>query len=361
MSATRLRLLLALAILIIVTTAVAAAQTAMQFVPMTPCRVVDTRNSDGPFGGPPISAQGERDFALPEGNCGIPSSAAAYALNVTVVPHGGLGYLTVWPTGQTQPVISTLNSLDGRIKANAAIVPAGTDGSISVYATNLTDVVLDINGYFVPADTSTLAFYPVTPCRVADTRWTQGPLGGPALPSKTERIFPVLSSACNIPNTAEGYSLNFTVVPPGILGYLSVWPTGETRPLVSTLNDLTGTVVANAAIVPAGTNGAISLYGSDSTHVVIDIDGYFASSSGAAPSGGPTPLSLYTLAPCRVLDTRNTIHAFTGTLPVSVLQSGCRVPSAQAYVLNATVVPQNGPLAYLTLWPDAEGSRWCPR
>ncbi len=328
MSATRLRLLLTLAILIPVATAVAAAQTAMQFVAVSPCRVVDTRNPNGPFGGPPIAAQGERDFALPEGNCGIPGSAAAYSLNVTVVPHGGLGYLTVWPTGQSQPVISTLNSLDGRIKANAAIVPAGSDGSISVYATNLADVVLDINGYFVPATTSTLAFYPVTPCRVADTRWTQGPLGGPILQAKTQRIFPVLSSSCNIPDTAQGYSLNFTVVPPGILGYLSVWPTGESQPLVSTLNDLTGTVVANAAIVPAGASGAISLYGSDQTHVVIDIDGYFAPTLGSAPAGGPVPLSLYTVAPCRILDTRQTIHAFSGMIPVTVLDAGCPMSAA---------------------------------
>ena len=47
---------------------------------------------------------------------------------MAVVPAGLLGYLTVWPTGQTQPVASTLNSLDGRIKSNAAIVPAGEGG-----------------------------------------------------------------------------------------------------------------------------------------------------------------------------------------------------------------------------------------
>ena len=56
----------------------------------------------------------------------------------------------MWPTGEAQPGVSTLNS-DGRVKANAAIVPAGTSGAISVYATDTTDLVLDINGYFVPA------------------------------------------------------------------------------------------------------------------------------------------------------------------------------------------------------------------
>ena len=71
--------------------------------------------------------------------------------------------------------------------------------------------------------------------------------------------------------------MNFTVVPVGdSLAYLTVWPTGESRPLVSTLNNLTGTIVANAAIVPAGDGGQISVYPSDDTQLVVDINGYFA-------------------------------------------------------------------------------------
>src|SRR5664280_461672 len=101
--------------------------------------------------------------------CNIPSSAAAYSLNSTVVPHGPLGYLTVWPTGLSQPLVSTLNSYDGRVKANAAIVPAGSGGAISAFVTDTTDLIIDINGYFV-SDPTQLAFYPLPPCRVFDTR-----------------------------------------------------------------------------------------------------------------------------------------------------------------------------------------------
>ncbi len=339
--------------MVLATSLLAFAQSPLGFVPVTPCRVVDTRWANGPLGGPSISAKGSRDFIIPnQASCGIPNTAAAYSLNVTVVPHPTLGYLTVWPTGQARPVLSTLNSPDGRVKANAAIVPAGANQAISVYATDTTDVILDIDGYFVPATTSTLAFFPLTPCRVADTRWTQGPLGGPTLQGKTERAFPVLSSACNIPNSAQGYSLNFTAVPRPTLGYLSVWPTGKAQPVVSTLNAVTGVVTANAAIVPAGVTGggAISVYATDNTDLVMDIDGYFA-----PPNSGPDPLSLYALTPCRVVDTRKGTGTFSGMLPVTVLASPCSVPSAQAYVLNATVIPQGGhPLGYLTLWPDAE-------
>ncbi|MGA3213240.1 MAG: Ig-like domain-containing protein, partial [Terriglobales bacterium] len=324
--------------------------TAVQFIPVIPCRVVDTRNADGPFGGPEIAGGTFRTFAIPAGACVIPSTAIAYSLNVTVVPPGPLGYLTIWPTGEGQPTVSTLNSLDGRTKANAAIVPAGTSGAVSVYVNNTTNVVLDINGYFEPSNTSTLQFYPLTPCRVADTRKATGPLGGPELVAATERDFPILSSTCSIPDTAKAYSLNFTAIPPtgGTLAYLTVWPQGETKPLVSTLNDPTGTVVANAAIVPAGTSGGVAVYPSDATNLAIDVNGYFA----APGTGG---LQLYTLTPCRVLDTRKTTGAFSNTtLVVNVVGSACAPPStAQGYVFNATVVP-TGDLGYLTLWPDGE-------
>jgi hypothetical protein len=66
------------------------------------------------------------------------------------VPDARLNYLTAWATGSGQPFVSTLNSFDGRVLANAAIVPTGTSGAISVFVTDRTHVVLDINGYFAP-------------------------------------------------------------------------------------------------------------------------------------------------------------------------------------------------------------------
>jgi hypothetical protein len=325
--------------------------TAVQFVPLTPCRVVDTRKTDGTFGGPPITGGTFRSFPLPQGACNVPANAAAYSLNVTIVPpqHSPVGYLTIWPTGEGQPLVSTMNSLDGRIKANAAIVPAGTNGAVNVYVSNTTNVVLDIDGYFATSSGSTLQFYPLTPCRVLDTRNADGDLGGPYLVSGQERDFPVLESNCNIPSTAQAYSMNFTVVPyqGQSLGYLTVWGQGGSQPVVSTLNNLTATIVANAAIVPAGTGGGIATYPSGNTQLVADIDGYFA----PAGSGG---LQLYTLTPCRVIDTRKGNGAFSGELTVDVVDSPCAPPStAQAYVFNATVVPSGG-LGYLTLWPDRE-------
>ena len=322
----------------------------LQFVPLpSPCRAVDTRPGNG--GGGPIQGGTFQSFPISSaGTCGALPSAAAYSMNVSVVPNGPLGYLTVWPAGQPRPLASTLNSLDGRIKANAAIIPAGASGEISVYATNTTNVIVDVNGYFAPVSGSTLAFYPLTPCRVADTRMSNFPqgLGPPFLPGGQERAFPILNAtSCNIPSSAAAYSLNFSVVPHGSLFYMTVWPTGENRPTVSTLNDIPGQIIANAAIVTAGATGKVSVYPTNDTDLIIDINGYFA----AAGSGG---LSLYGVQPCRVIDTRNAGGAFSGTLspPVDVVDTGCAASSlAQAYVFNASVVPQGG-LGYLTLWPD---------
>jgi hypothetical protein len=95
-----------------------------------------------------LSVGSTRSFEVPQSACGIPATAKAYAMNVTAVPSGPLGYLTTWPAGGTQPLVSTLNSLDGAIASNAAIVPAGTNGAINIFVTNNTHVVLDINGYF---------------------------------------------------------------------------------------------------------------------------------------------------------------------------------------------------------------------
>ncbi len=334
----------------------------LQFVPILPCRVVDTRNPNGTFGGPPISSNTSRSFPLTQSGCGISPSAAAYSLNVTVVPiqNHPVGYLTIYPTGQTRPTVSTMNSLDGRIKANAAIVPAGTGTAVSVYATDSTNVVLDIDGYFVTPGAETLAFHTLPPCRVADTRKSNFPqgLGVPHLSAGVARDFPVLNSTACIPQNvnAAAYSFNFTAIPyPQMghpLGYLEVWPKDfQPQHPVSTLNNPTGTLVANAAIVPAGTDGTITAYASSDTDLAIDINGYFSLNQ----TGG---LSLYPTTPCRVIDTRSGGgHPFTGTLspPVDVVDSPCGIPAAaQAYVFNATAVP-SGSLSYLTLWPDSQG------
>jgi len=331
----------------------AAPSVGLLFVPVTPCRMADTRNAAGPFGGPTMTAGSTRSFAIPQSACSIPITALAYSLNVTVVPAGPLGYLSLWPTGQTQPFVSTLNSPGGIVVANAALVPTGSGGAVSVYVSDQTDVVLDINGYFATSTgTTSYSFYPAPPCRIADTRGPTGQFGGPSMAAGETRDFPIPVGPCSYPPASRAYSLNVTVVPPGPLGYLTTWPTGQAQPNVSTLNSDTGKIVANAALVPGGTNESISVYVTDPTDAILDGNGYFA-----AP-GSTGALTFYPVTPCRVADTRNAFGQFGGpelgggsTRSFTIPAGACSVPAtAAAYSLNVTVVP-DGVLYYVTAWP----------
>ena len=135
--------------------AVAWAAGPFQFHALTPCRVVDTRNAAGPTGGPAIGHQATRNFPM-QGQCGVPSGAKAVALNVTIVSPNGPGYLTLFPAGTSQPIVSTINFVAGEpALANGAIVPlAAAAPDLAVYAdvpfvaSGQVHVILDVTGYF---------------------------------------------------------------------------------------------------------------------------------------------------------------------------------------------------------------------
>ena len=117
--------------------------------------------------------------------CGIPATAVAYSLNVTVVPGPSLGYLDHLAS-RRRATGGLDHELAGRAReSQRSDHSAGTpSGSVSVYVTDTANVVLDIDGYFTPSTGSTLEFYPLTPCRVVDTRNANGDLGGPYLPAR---------------------------------------------------------------------------------------------------------------------------------------------------------------------------------
>jgi hypothetical protein len=104
--------------------------------------VLDTRSSSGAF-------NGTLGVAVESSSCAPSSTAQAYVLNATVVPTNSLGYLTLFPAGQTQPVVSTLNAVDGAVTSNMAIVPT-VNGSIDAFSSNPTQLILDLSSYFAP-------------------------------------------------------------------------------------------------------------------------------------------------------------------------------------------------------------------
>lgn len=121
------------------------------FYTVPPCRIADTRGPAGPYGGPALTGGGTRSFQV-SGQCGIPASAKAVALNVTAVEATFAGYLTLYPQDATRPVTSTINFSPGQVRANNAIVKLGNQGELSVFSGqpggNTVHVVLDVTGYF---------------------------------------------------------------------------------------------------------------------------------------------------------------------------------------------------------------------
>ena len=256
----------------------------------------------------------------------------------------------MYPFGtQTPPLAATLNSYDGRVKGNAAIIAAGIDGAMNVYASEATDFILDINGYFVPAATtsSSLEFYPVPPCRVADTRNAAGPLGGPSISGGSTRSFPVQSSSCGIPPSAQAYSLSIAAVPRAALGYLTAWASGQNS-----------AECFHAQCAHRYSYRQRCHRGCGQRRRCLDLcDGHHRCGHRCerllCAAGDGWIVVLPVTEPCRVIDTRLGSGPFDGTMVVPITgSSNCAPPAgAQAYVLNATVVPA-GSLSYLTLWAD---------
>ena len=83
------------------------------------------------------------------------------------------------------------------------------------------------------------------------------------------------ATVCGVPASAQAYVFNATVVPPGPLGYLTLWPQGSPRPVVANLNDNDGSITGNMVVVPTS-NGSISAWVTDPTHLILDLFGYFA-------------------------------------------------------------------------------------
>ncbi|HEX9689313.1 MAG TPA: hypothetical protein VGB47_09630 [Thermoanaerobaculia bacterium] len=121
---------------------------------------------------------------------------------------------------------------------------------------------------------------------MADTRNPAGPYGGPALQAGTTRAF-VMVGRCGIPSGANAVALNVTVTTPTAPGHLTVYPQGLPVPLASTINFGAGQTRANNAIIPLGVADSIAVLSEQlapgsTTHVIIDVNGYFRT-----PGGGP--------------------------------------------------------------------------
>jgi Matrixin len=117
---------------------------------VTPCRISDTRNPTGPFGGPALSAGTDRAFTI-AGQCGIPSTARSVSANVTVTQAKAGGDLRLYAAGGARPSSSSINYRAGQTRANSTNVPLGAGGALGIHsdqASETVQVIIDVNGYF---------------------------------------------------------------------------------------------------------------------------------------------------------------------------------------------------------------------
>jgi len=329
---------------------------------LPPARILDTRNGTGTGGGTNPVGQGATIELQVTGAGGVPASGvAAVALNVTATGASGPGsYLTIYPTGSTQPLASNLNFNPGTAIPNLVIARVGPGGKVSIY-NNLgsVHVVGDVQGYYVDSQTSGSTFVPVNPLRVLDTRTGTGATQAKVPAGGTLEL--AVAGVNGVPANATAVVLNMTTTEAtGPESFLSVYPSGGSLPTVSNLNFTSGPPSTNAVVARVGDGGKVKIYNNlGSTDVVADLNGYFA----APVAVGTTPPGqvYYPMNPVRLLDTRNgtgTPGGVSGQLgagnTIDLAAAGVSGVSAgaTAVVLNVTAADSPGPESYLTLFPS---------
>jgi hypothetical protein len=263
----------------------------------------------------------------------------------------------VWPAGLARPLTSNLNWVRGQTVPNLVEISLGSNGDVSLYnGAGFVDVSFDVAGYVAtptPTPPSAGLYNSIVPSRVLDTR---NGTGSPRAQLCADQTISVqITGTTNIPSSGvSAVVLNVTatntVVAPS---FVTVFPTGATRPVASNLNFRPGQTVANRVIVKVGTGGAVSFYDAKGhTDVVADVAGWFT--DGTTSAGGSMFLGV---TPARILDTRSTTSVGPGAARVLIVAGRGGVPPMSdavppaAVVLNVTVTNPTAS-SFLTVWPD---------
>jgi PKD repeat protein len=240
------------------------------YFPITPTRVLDTRDGTGLSG---TFNQGvARDFPVTNGGT-IPSNAVAVTGNLTVTQQTRAGYIILAPAAGT--TTSTINFPIGDNRANGVTVALGAGGKLNaVYkaSSGTVHLIFDVTGYFV-AGSSGKNYFPLAPNRVLDTRNGTGLSG--VFNQGTPRDF-LVADGTTIPNTAVAVTGNLTVTQQTRAGYIILAPIAGTT--TSTINFPIGDNRANGVTVAlSGTGKLDAVYkaSSGTTHLLFDVTGYF--------------------------------------------------------------------------------------
>jgi hypothetical protein len=369
------------------------------FVPVTPFRILDTRSglcgihTCGALGAGRTLALQITGYTDSRTGGSVPANATAVVLNVLAVNGSASSLLTVYPSGTGRPLASNLNFNAHVNIANLVTVALGQNGTsdsqreVNLYnALGTVNVVVDVEGYFVPQASSNPAgeLHAIAPLRVCDTRAKQ-PANGCNLGHSTDnRIGPAQVLKVNVSGIPSGVGgspasiptdgsagaavLNLTAVAGTQATWLSVFPTqsngtcSTSVPASSTINVSAGGVLANRVMVPLGPSHSggpgtdVCVYNAAGTiNVILDAGGWFGSTLGSPPTGA----QYQAIGPTRICDTRSGTgtlcsgHPLTsgGTLLVAVAGVG-GIPASGPVAIIATLTAVSGSQpTYLTVYP----------
>jgi hypothetical protein len=303
------------------------------YVALTPFRICDTRpagsgiaaNQCNTGSGRTLGAGHETlTVQITAAGGPVPTGAQAVVMNLTAINRSiGSTYITAFPTGGSRPVASNINLTANALGTNLVIVQLSAGGQVSIFnAVGGADVILDVQGYFVPpGGTSAGEFHSIPPLRICDTRAKQGtvcagatnnPLIATTSAGAWRRVVlsglppGALGGTPSIPATgAAGAAFNLTATAGTRTTLLAVeapnsadlCPTTPAR--FSNVNPPPGGTLPNRVISSLGPNADVCIFNAvGSINFIIDVDGWFGT------AGAPAGALFYSVAPTRICDTR---------------------------------------------------------
>lgn len=241
------------------------------FVPVTGTRIVDSRSGLGVTKSALVS--GDTKTVQVTGTAGIPVGASGVVVTMIALnTQNKIGALTPFAYGAARPQ-NTFHYQESTETALTAQVPLSANGKLSIYNTgSITDLVLDIQGYFTAAGKGGAVFTPAAG-RAYDSRDTSGVAGGETRDIQLAGVngVPVVGSGV----TAVVVTLTAIHSSSGD-GRATVYASGATRPGTTSIDFSGATTRTNSVTVPIGANGKVSIYSvGDPTHYLIDIQGWY--------------------------------------------------------------------------------------
>ena len=316
--------------------AVAAAVTPtarVLFHALPPTRILDTHKTGGA-----LRAGATRSVRV-VGVAGVPSSGVMdVALNVVSLDSTATSYLAVRPHAGPRPASPQLSWTKGQRVNTLVWVKVGSNGAVDVTNANgSTHVVVDVEGYYTPAEQSGGDALTATPStKLFDSRWSHRPVAAGAV-----QTVPVVGRA-GVPSGATAVVVQLTAVRPSSRDYVRAWSAGAARPKSVALYAPAAATSSATAVVPLTSTGAINVSPISATHVAVSVEGWFAPVAGT-PS--PTTQGVTSL----VTPTRRLVRMSLASGATKTLKLPLPAGDAAALVSLAAAGPAG---TGVVLWPS---------